>query len=191
MPPPPNACCAQSASRSGRHPQRPAPVTPVRQQGDQDLSGLRRVLRPGRRIEQVVSYFRHAAQGLEEKKQILYLLGPVGGGKSSIAERKAEVADAGGAVLRDQGFAGERIAARPVRSGRRRRHTREGIRHSAPLPQPRPVAVGGKTAGRIRRRHPQVQGGQALSQRAQAGRHRQDRTGRREQSGHFESGRQG
>ena len=38
-------------------------------------------------IDQVVSYFRHAAQGLEEKKQILYLLGPVGGGKSSIAER--------------------------------------------------------------------------------------------------------
>jgi serine protein kinase len=35
----------------------------------------------------VVSYFRHAAQGLEEKKQILYLLGPVGGGKSSIADR--------------------------------------------------------------------------------------------------------
>lgn len=38
-------------------------------------------------IEQVVSYFRHAAQGLEERKQVLYLLGPVGGGKSSIAER--------------------------------------------------------------------------------------------------------
>jgi serine protein kinase len=38
-------------------------------------------------IEQIVSFFRHAAQGLEEKKQILYLLGPVGGGKSSIAER--------------------------------------------------------------------------------------------------------
>ncbi|QRX84073.1 PrkA family serine protein kinase [Glaciimonas sp. PAMC28666] len=38
-------------------------------------------------IEQVVAYFRHASQGLEEKKQILYLLGPVGGGKSSIAER--------------------------------------------------------------------------------------------------------
>lgn len=38
-------------------------------------------------IQQVVSYFRHAAQGLEEKKQILYLLGPVGGGKSSLAER--------------------------------------------------------------------------------------------------------
>jgi len=38
-------------------------------------------------IEQIVSYLRHAAQGLEEKKQILYLLGPVGGGKSSLAER--------------------------------------------------------------------------------------------------------
>jgi len=38
-------------------------------------------------IDQIVSFFRHAAQGLEEKKQILYLLGPVGGGKSSLAER--------------------------------------------------------------------------------------------------------
>src|SRR5215831_15203672 len=38
-------------------------------------------------IDQIVAFFRHAAQGLEEKKQILYLLGPVGGGKSSIAER--------------------------------------------------------------------------------------------------------
>ncbi|WP_323773640.1 PrkA family serine protein kinase [Alcanivorax sp.] len=38
-------------------------------------------------IENIVSYYRHAAQGLEEKKQILYLLGPVGGGKSSLAEK--------------------------------------------------------------------------------------------------------
>jgi len=38
-------------------------------------------------IDQIVSFLRHAAQGLEEHKQILYLLGPVGGGKSSIAER--------------------------------------------------------------------------------------------------------
>lgn len=38
-------------------------------------------------IERIVGYFKHAAQGLEERKQILYLLGPVGGGKSSIAER--------------------------------------------------------------------------------------------------------
>ena len=38
-------------------------------------------------IERIVSFFRHAAQGLEERRQILYLLGPVGGGKSSLAER--------------------------------------------------------------------------------------------------------
>jgi serine protein kinase len=38
-------------------------------------------------IERIVGYFRYASQGLEERKQILYLLGPVGGGKSSLAER--------------------------------------------------------------------------------------------------------
>ncbi len=38
-------------------------------------------------IERIVGYFQYAAQGLEERKQILYLLGPVGGGKSSLAER--------------------------------------------------------------------------------------------------------
>ncbi|GAB4176941.1 MAG: PrkA family serine protein kinase [Rhodocyclaceae bacterium] len=46
-----------------------------------DFYGLEEV------IENIVAYFRHAAQGLEEKKQILYLLGPVGGGKSSLAEK--------------------------------------------------------------------------------------------------------
>lgn len=38
-------------------------------------------------IESIVDFFRHAAQGLEESKQIIYLLGPVGGGKSSLVER--------------------------------------------------------------------------------------------------------
>lgn len=38
-------------------------------------------------IERLVAYFRHAAQGLEESKQILYLKGPVGGGKSTLVER--------------------------------------------------------------------------------------------------------
>jgi len=38
-------------------------------------------------IDQIVSFFRHAAQALEERKQILYLLGPPGGGKSSLAEK--------------------------------------------------------------------------------------------------------
>lgn len=38
-------------------------------------------------VQQIVSFFRHAAQGLEESRQILYLLGPVGSAKSSLAER--------------------------------------------------------------------------------------------------------
>ena len=38
-------------------------------------------------IERIVGFFRHAAQGLEERKQVLYLLGPVGGGKSTLAEQ--------------------------------------------------------------------------------------------------------
>lgn len=36
-------------------------------------------------IESIVNFFRHAAQGLEEAKQIIYLLGPVGSAKSSLA----------------------------------------------------------------------------------------------------------
>lgn len=42
-------------------------------------------------VERIVGYFIHSAQGLEEHKQILYLLGPVGGGKSSLAERLKEL----------------------------------------------------------------------------------------------------
>jgi len=45
-------------------------------------------------VERIVGYFKHAAQGLEERKQVLYLLGPVGGGKSSLAERIKELIEA-------------------------------------------------------------------------------------------------
>lgn len=46
-----------------------------------DFYGMEKV------VENIVSFLKHAAQGLEERKQIMYLLGPVGGGKSSLAER--------------------------------------------------------------------------------------------------------
>ena len=65
-------------------------------------------------------YFRHAAQGLEEKKQILYLLGPVGGGKISIAERLKQLMEQV-PFYAHQGLAGQRVAARPVRRRRGRR----------------------------------------------------------------------
>ena len=38
-------------------------------------------------IARIVSFFQHASQNLEESKQILYLLGPVGSAKSSLVER--------------------------------------------------------------------------------------------------------
>jgi serine protein kinase len=44
-------------------------------------------------IERIVSYFKHSSQGLEEKKQILYLLGPVGSAKSSLSEKLKELVE--------------------------------------------------------------------------------------------------
>ena len=71
-------------------------------------------------VERIVAFFRHAAQGLEERKQILYLLGPVGGGKSSLAERLKALMEEQPDLCaegrrRDQ--PGLREPARPVRSG--------------------------------------------------------------------------
>lgn len=42
-------------------------------------------------IEDLVSYLKHAQQGLEERKQILYFLGPAGSAKSSLADRLKEL----------------------------------------------------------------------------------------------------
>ena len=66
------------------------------------------------------AFFRHAAQGLEERKQILYLLGPVGGGKSSLAERLKSLMEVHPIyVLKagDELSPGVRKPAQPVRSG--------------------------------------------------------------------------
>ena len=141
-------------------------------------------------IEQIVAFFKHAAQGLEEKKQILYLLGPVGGGKSSIAERLKAVMEKQ-SDLRDQGLAGQRIAARPLPARALRRRAGDGLRHSAPLSDRHHVAVGGQAPRGIRRRpvalprraHPAVG--------AAPGGDHQDRAGRREQPGHLVARRQG
>lgn len=45
-------------------------------------------------IERLMSFLHHAEQGVEERKQILYLKGPVGSGKSSLAECIKELAEA-------------------------------------------------------------------------------------------------
>lgn len=38
-------------------------------------------------VSRIISFFQHASQNLEESRQILYLLGPVGSAKSSLVER--------------------------------------------------------------------------------------------------------
>lgn len=50
-----------------------------------DFHGLENI------VEKIVSFFTHAAQNLEESRQILYLLGPVGSAKSSLVERLKEL----------------------------------------------------------------------------------------------------
>ncbi len=42
-------------------------------------------------IIRIVGHIRHTVQGLEESKQILYLLGPAGSAKSSLAEKVKEL----------------------------------------------------------------------------------------------------
>ena len=128
-------------------------------------------------IEQVVSYFRHSAQGLEEKKQILYLLGPVGGGKSSIAERlKALMQDVPFYAIKGSPVNESPLGLfDPIEDGpllERR------IRHSPTLPAACDESLGSQTPGRIWWRHSPVPRGQTPPQHSEAGGHCQDRTGR-------------
>ena len=103
-------------------------------------------------IDQIVAFFKHAAQGLEEKKQILYLLGPVGGGKSSIAERLKTVME----MRPIYAIKGSPVNESPLGLFPPERFAlaaRDGLRHPAPLPDRHHVAVGAQAAARIRRRH--------------------------------------
>ena len=135
-------------------------------------------------IERIVGFFRHAAQGLEERKQILYLLGPVGGGKSSLAERlkllmEKEPDLCAQGRRRDQPDLRE--PARPVRPDTMGR-ARGALRHPAAAADRHDFALGGQAARRIRRRHHEVHRGRC-TRRAAADLRRQDRAGRREQPG--------
>jgi hypothetical protein len=116
-----------------RHAQRHAAVAPVREQGHQDLSRLRRVLRHGRcdragRL--VLPPCRAGARGEETDP----LPARPRGRRQELDRRAPEAADAGRALLRHQGLAGERVATRPVRSGRGRRVAREGTACCRPGP---------------------------------------------------------
>ncbi len=88
-------------------------------------------------IERIVGFFRHAAQGLEERKQILDLLGPVGGGKSSLAERLKSLMEVHPIYVLKAGDELSPVfesSARSVRSGATRTDDRGEVRHSASPP---------------------------------------------------------
>ncbi|MEZ5578644.1 MAG: hypothetical protein R3F40_04015 [Candidatus Competibacteraceae bacterium] len=89
--------------------------------------------------EQIVSYLRRRA-GSWKKKQILYLLGPVGGGKSSLAERLKQLMEkVPFYAIADSRYSNRRwgcsIPTRTARSLRR-------ISASRALPAPHHVALG-------------------------------------------------
>ena len=142
-------------------------------------------------IAQIVSYFLHAAQGLEERKQVLYLLGPVGGGKSSLAEKLKQLIES----YPIYALKGSPVNESPLglfqsRARRRRRCENEyGIPQA--LPDRHHEPVGDQAAAGVRRRHHQVPRRPHAAVGAAPDRHRQDRAGRREQPGHLLAGRQG
>lgn len=98
-------------------------------------------------IEQIVSYLKHAAQGLEEKKQILYLLGPVGGGKSSLAERLKSLMQLVPIYVLSANGERSPVNDHPfcLFNPQEDAQILEKVWHSSPLSRHHHVAVGGKT----------------------------------------------
>src|SRR6516165_10608162 len=129
-------------------------------------------------IERIVGFFRHAAQGLEERKQIIYLLGPVGGGKSSLAERLKQLMEKEPVYVLKAGNEISPVFESPL-----------GLFDPVTLgPE---LALGRETTGGVWRRYRQVYGCAPAAFAVEADLHRQDRTRRRKQPGCFESRRQG
>ncbi len=134
-------------------------------------------------IERIVGFFRHAAQGLEERKQVLYLLGPVGGGKSSLAERLKQLMEKEPVYALKAGndispvFESPLGLFDPLTFG-------EEIEKRYGVPKRRLTGtVGGQAPRGIRRRHHQIHRGADAAVAAEADLRRQDRTRRREQPG--------
>ena len=146
-------------------------------------------------IERIVGFLRHAAQGLEERKQIMYLLGPVGGGKSSLAERLKALMESASHLCAE----GRRPSSARCSKARSACSTpsawdamledRYGIpqRRLTGLMSPWCIKRLDEFDGDISR----FRVAKLLPVAAAPDRHRQDRAGRREQPGHLLAGRQG
>ena len=145
-------------------------------------------------IERIVGFFRHAAQGLEERKQILYLLGPVGGGKSSLAERLKSLMEVHPIYVLKAGdelspvFESPLGLFDPEQLG-------PMIEEKYGIPRRRLTGLMSpwclQAARSLRRRHLALPRRQDPALAAAPDRDRQDRAGRREQPGHLLAGRQG
>ena len=125
-------------------------------------------------IERIVGFFRHAAQGLEERKQILYLLGPVGGGKSSLAERLKALMEQEPIYVLKAGDQISPVFESPLGLFDPGTHGRDAggpLRHPAPPPDRADEPLGGQAARRIRRRH-LASSGSSRSRRRGCGRSR-------------------
>ena len=132
-------------------------------------------------IERIVGYFRYASQGLEERKQILYLLGPVGGGKSSLAERLKKLMEQRPIYTLKVGNEISPVFELPLGPLPSRAHGRPPggqIRDCAAEAERPDLAMGGQAARRACRRHFQIQRRKADAVAAAPDRHRQDRAGR-------------
>ncbi len=117
-------------------------------------------------IQRVVSYFQHAAQGLEERKQVLYLLGPVGGGKSSLAERLKPLMETQPIYVLAAGDEFSPVFESPL--GLFRPETMAALlerQYNIPLRQSdrHLLALGDQAARRVRRRHFAILGREAVS----------------------------
>jgi hypothetical protein len=143
-------------------------------------------------IERIVGFFRHAAQGLEERKQILYLLGPVGGGKSSLAERLKALMEVHPIYVLKAGDQISPVFESPLGLFDPERMGGAGgaLRHPAPPPDrlmsPWAVKRLDEFGGDISK-FSVVKLNPSRCARSR----RQDRAGRREQPGHLLAGRQG
>ena len=132
-------------------------------------------------IQRVVSYFQHAAQGLEERKQILYLLGPVGGGKSSLAERLKHLMELQPIYVLAAGDEISPVFESPL--GLFRPDAMGAILESRYAIPPRRLtgdllALGGQAARSVRRRSLEILRRENVSLEAAPDRRRQDRAGR-------------
>ena len=127
-------------------------------------------------IEQIVSYLKHSAQGLEEKKQILYLLGPVGGGKSSLAEKLKSLMQKclsiASRVHRSTTTPSASLILKKMAKFWRRSTASRAVICVPSCP------LGRQTTARVWWRHHQIQGGEGQSLHPRPDCHRQDRTGR-------------